>query len=163
MSAASFDLSGNWRGHYLQARGRYGISMEVAQEGTRFRGRMRDEHTLIAGIEKLGGDEPDEVPTDFDLLITLPEHSEIEGEVDGDRVSFLKRYLGKHTARAFSEQNELEVEIDGHSVFYSGSIEESGEVLRGFWRIPAMFPGDRGETDRFELRREPGAPPPSPA
>ncbi|MBK9387836.1 MAG: hypothetical protein IPN34_23720 [Planctomycetes bacterium] len=163
MSGAPHDLSGTWRGHYLQARARYGIAMEVAQEGARLRGRMRDEHTLIAGTEKLRGDDPGEDPTDYELLITLPEHSEIEGEVDGDRVSFVKRYLGKHTARALSERNELEVEIDGHHVLYAGHIEEGGAVLRGFWRIPPAFPGERGDTDRFELHRDSGRPQPSTA
>ena len=78
-------------------------------------------------------------------------------------MSFVKRYLGGQSIYGRSEDHEMSVVVVGHRVFYAGRIEAEGAVLRGRWTIPPMVPGDPAEEDEFELRREPGAPPPPPA
>ncbi|MCK5942047.1 MAG: hypothetical protein KAI24_08775 [Planctomycetes bacterium] len=153
------DISGRWRGHYEQDGGRHGISMEVAQRGGSFVGRMRDEDTVLSGTAKVPtideqGTENGSV--DFETMGVLPEFSIVEGDVDGRSVAFVKRYEGTHSVVAWiDEGEEAQFEIPGHLVHYQGELVDDGSKLTGEWRIRC---GDeRGDGDAvgtFELIRQ---------
>jgi hypothetical protein len=79
----AFDLSGAWSGWYEQNGGRHGISMQVAQRGGSFVGRMRDADTVLASRgevrAEVGDGDGDERRTtvigEAEMLSTLPENS----------------------------------------------------------------------------------------
>lgn len=154
-----FDLTGSWEGHYVQNGRQHGISMRVVQRGHSFVGAMRDADTLLVGQERLHAasveDGKDtEVLGDAEVLSSLPEHSSIEGEVEGRLVTFTKRYQGKSSTSVWVEgKANLTFETPGHAVHYRGVLSKDGGVLTGMWRIPP--PNGDGELlrDQFELRR----------
>ena len=163
------DLTGTWRGHYEQNGQRRGISMRVLQRGALLIGAMHDDETMWVTKEELQPVDHDEVgigPVAVDLLTVLPAESTIEGEVDGARVTFEKRYRGKHTFTVFFDHSALHpgaegqasanAEIESHRVVYDGQIDATGEVLRGTWRIPvatvAFEDGDVDPDDAVQSR-----------
>lgn len=147
---AAFDLSGSWRGHYEHGGGRHGIEMKVAQHGASFAGEMRDEDTLIAGTCDVSDDASEPA---FEMMTSLPDRSVVEGEIAGDRVTFVKRYLGAQRTSGWNDGEEFHLEVEGHRVLYAGRLDAQGEKIRGQWRIPSPFPGERDEVGAFELHR----------
>lgn len=156
---SGFDISGRWSGYYEQDGGRHGISMEVAQRGAGFVGRMRDEDTLLSGTTQVPTVDEDGAPTgtvDLETMGVLPEFSIVEGDVEGRCVSFEKRYEGTHSVTAWVEEGEeAQFEIPGHVVRYRGELDAGGDRLCGEWRIRCG--DDAGEGDAvgaFELLRQ---------
>jgi len=155
----AFDISGRWRGHYEQDGGRHGISMEVAQRGGSFVGRMRDEDTMMSGTARMPvvDEEGAETGTvDLETMGELPEFSIVEGDVEGGHVGFDKRYEGTHTVTAWSEDVvDAQFEIPGHVVRYEGEIAADGSCLRGEWRIAIGDEDGSGDAvGTFELFRQ---------
>jgi hypothetical protein len=156
----TIDLSGSWRGHYTQNGRRHGISMQVVQRGQSFVGRMRDDDTLLASTEKLmapaSAGQPQQLLAEAEVLSTLPEHSIVEGEIDGTIVTFVKRYQGSSTTSVWVDgKADMTIEVPGHRVNYRGTASNAGTVLRGDWSIPAPSPERTELRDRFELTRQP--------
>lgn len=156
----TFDLTGAWEGHYLQSGRRHGISMHVVQRGQSFVGRMRDVDTLLASHEVLhamegGGDgKTREVVGEAEVLLTLPEHSSVEGEIEQRVVTFVKSYQGKSSTSVWVEgKANMTFEVPGHQVQYRGVLATDGNVLSGHWRIEPKQHGGELLRDRFELRR----------
>lgn len=154
-----FDLTGSWEGHYQQNGRHHGISMRVVQKGSSFVGAMRDADTLLVGQERLhaasmeDGKET-EVLGDAEVLCSLPEHSYVEGEVEGRLVTFTKRYQGKSSTSVFVEgKANLTFETPGHVVHYRGVLSPDGDLLSGMWRIPPRHADGELLRDHFELRR----------
>lgn len=148
----TFDLTGDWEGHYLQRGGKHGIAMRVVQRGQSFAGGMRDVDTLLASHETMRLLDPAhperERVTTLEVLMSLPEHSTVEGEVEGRVVIFVKSYRGTSTADVrLADGTSRQIRTPGHQVRYAGTLDASGNVLSGHWSIP---PGQR---DHFELRR----------
>lgn len=158
MGTRTFDLTGTWRGHYEQHGGHHGIVMTVAQKGSSFVGAMRDADTLTIGATPIVQDAADGqaqvVVGDADTVASLPERSVIEGSIDGTRVEFVKRYVGKHTVSFWFRGQSQQVEIADHSVWYEGLLDEPGAVLRGHWRIPARGATGVEAVGAFTLQRE---------
>ena len=157
----TFDLSGEWAGHYRQNGGRHGISMRIAQRGESFVGAMRDADTLLASRETLhaqaadGESKQPEVLGEAEVLSAVPEHSIIEGEVAGRVVTFVKSYQGKSSTSVWvGARANMTFEFPGHQVFYRGTLDAAGQVLTGHWKIPPHH-GGPPLRDRFELRRMP--------
>lgn len=146
MSERSVDLSGTWSGYYEQNGGRHGISMVVAQRGSAIVGRMRDVDTVL--LEQMQVNATG-ASAEVTAMIELPEHAIVEGEVEGEVVSFQKRYQGAQKTTLWWGRNKAQHEVSSHSVQYRGRLDATGNVLSGTWQIP---PSDRG---RFELRRQP--------
>lgn len=154
-----FDISGRWAGYYEQEGGRHGISMEVAQRGGGFVGRMRDEDTLLSGRADVPAIDEDGAETGTVALETmgvLPEFSTVEGDVEGGRVTFEKRYEGTHSVTAWIDDGEeAQFEISGHVVRYDGALDGDGARLLGEWRIRCGDEdGDGDAVGTFELRRQ---------
>jgi hypothetical protein len=154
----TFDLSGEWEGHYVQDRGRRGISMRVVQRGQSFVGAMRDADTLLASREKLHAQAADgsakpELIGEAEVLSTLPEHSTIEGEVEGRIVEFTKSYRGHSRTDVWVPgRTKMQFEAPGHQVNYRGTLDATGNELTGYWTIAAPK-GAKRLRDRFVLRR----------
>jgi hypothetical protein len=153
---ARFDISGAWRGFYEHDGGRHGISMQVAQRGESFVGRMRDHDTVLSGSKQIARIVKDDGSTEMaevETMGVLPEHSIVEGTVDGDGVGFDKRYQGTHTISVWVPgRGGADHEIAEHTVRYEGRLRDGGKRLIGEWRIPS--PGGRDATGAFELVRE---------
>lgn len=152
----TFDLSGEWQGHYEQNRRQHGISMRVVQRGQSFVGAMRDADTLLASSEPLqpptGGGAVQPI-AHAEVLSSLPEHSTVEGEVEGRLVSFVKSYRGtSSTSFWVPGRAKLKIEAPGHQVHYRGTLDASGAEFAGYWTIPAGR-GSRTLRGRFLLRR----------
>ena len=153
------DISGRWRGYYEQDGGQHGISMKVAQRGQGFVGQMRDQDTLLSGAAEVQGvDEAgdDDVAVAVEQMSVLPEFSLVEGDVDGARVVFDKRYQGTHSITAWVDEDvEARFDIFGHTVRYEGELDARGEQLRGAWRIAGdSAAGTAGATGTFVLVRQ---------
>lgn len=151
------DLTGDWNGFYEQAGARCGIAMHVVQRGQSFVGSMRDANTLtMTNLEFEAGELP-AVMRDLgqpEMVTSLPEHSTIEGEVEGERVSFQKRYRGsQNTTVWFGGTEVMRIEIQEHSVFYRGRLDRGAGVLRGEWSIRCND-GGPDERGAFVLRRQ---------
>jgi hypothetical protein len=149
----TIDLTGDWQGHYVQDKGQHGISMRVVQRGGSFVGRMRDVDTLLASRQEL------RAPTDgaellgeADVLSTLPEHSTVEGELDGRVVAFVKSYHGKSTTTVSVNGRTMNFTAPGHAVQYRGTLAADGDEIAGHWTIDAPD-GGKPLRDRFLLRR----------
>ncbi|MFO1032045.1 MAG: hypothetical protein U1F60_13290 [Planctomycetota bacterium] len=158
-----FDLTGTWEGHYVQGGRQHGISMRVVQRGASFVGAMRDVDTLLVSQERLHAasveDGKDaEVLGEAEVLSSLPEHSFVEGEVEGRLVTFTKRYQGKSSTSIWVEgKANLTFETPGHAVHYRGVLSPDGDLLSGMWRIPPQHSDGELMRDHFELRRSPTA------
>ena len=62
---------------------------------------------------------------DLETMGVLPEFSVVEGDVDGVRVTFDKRYEGTHKVTAWLEEGEeAQFEIESHLVRYEGLLDE---------------------------------------
>jgi len=150
------DITGNWTGHYEQVGARHGITMRVVQKGESFAGAMEDEDTLIVGSippEHLGDVElPDGVEPE--LFTSLPAASTVEGEVQGQLVTFAKSYRGSQSTIVRIGDREFTIEIQGHCVHYRGMLDRDGAGIRGEWAIAPPDPDGEPERGRFELRRD---------
>jgi len=170
-------LTGTWRGYYEQNGQRRGISMRVAQRGDSFVGAMHDDETMWVTKEELQPVDPDEIsigPVAVEMLTVLPSESTIEGEVTGSRVTFEKRYRGKHSFTVFFDHKELmpgaegqataNAEIESHRVIYEGELDEAGNAITGIWRIPPPeeMPDIDEEQGAFLLQRATTAHPAAP-
>jgi hypothetical protein len=153
----TFDLTGDWTGHYEQNRGRHGISMRIVQRGQSFVGAMRDADTMLSSRERLhavgdDGKRPDEI-NEVEVLSTLPEHSTIEGEVEGRVVTFVKSYRGTSTTSVWGAGGaKADFEAPGHQVNYRGTLDARGDEFAGHWTIEGADDGPKLR-DRFLLRR----------
>ncbi|MEQ1633815.1 MAG: hypothetical protein ABL997_15650 [Planctomycetota bacterium] len=167
----TFDLSGAWKGHYLQNGRAHAITMRVVHKGQSLMGSMHDEETMWISHDELATDRPGEdapPPRPIDVLTVLPPESTIEGDVDGRSVSFCKRYRGTHSFTLLIGDDSVSAELEGHRVWYRGELDQSGSVLRGEWSIPPFPIEDDGDSDQesddeavsdrgaFELHRERG-------
>ncbi len=154
----TFDLTGDWEGHYVQDRGRHGISMRVVQRGQSFVGAMRDADTLLSSRQELhapaGDDGKHPEPLgEVEVLSAVPEHSTIEGEVEGRVVTFVKSYRGNSSTSVWGPGGaKVHVETPGHQVNYRGTLDVRGDEFAGHWSIPSPD-GDKPLRDRFLLRR----------
>jgi len=152
------DISGSWAGYYEQDGGRHGISMEVAQRGGGFVGRMRDEDTLLSGHAQVQAVDEDGAPAgtvDLETMGVLPEFSTVEGDVEGRCVTFEKRYQGTHSVTAWVDDGEeAQFEIPAHVVRYAGELDEGGRRLRGEWRIRSVEDSGEDAVGTFELLRQ---------
>jgi hypothetical protein len=155
----AIDLTGSWVGHYEQSGGRHGISMHVVQRGQSFVGRMRDVDTLLASrgiVHARAADDATAKPIvvgEAEVLSSLPEHSVVEGEVDGRVVTFVKRYQGKtSTSVQLVDKPSIAFESPGYDVHYLGTLAPDGGELAGHWTIDSQQ-GGPPQRDRFVLRR----------
>jgi len=90
------------------------------------------------------------------VLSSLPEHSFVEGEVEGRLVTFTKRYQGKSSTSIWVEgKANITFETPGHAVHYRGVLSPDGGLLSGMWRIPPQHSDGEVQRDHFELRRSP--------
>lgn len=158
-----FDLTGTWEGHYAQNGRQHGISMRVVQRGASFVGAMRDVDTLLVSQQQLHAASAEdgkasELLGAAEVLSSLPEHSFVEGEVEGRLVTFTKRYQGKSSTSIWVRgKANLTFETPGHVVHYRGVLSPDGRLLSGMWRIPPQHRDDGRMRDQFLLRRTPTA------
>ena len=167
----TIDLTGEWRGHYVEDGGRHPIAMRVDQRGARLRGTMSDEDTLfLADPRHVLGDSLDELQMEVgdDLncggATSAPATSTIAGTVTGRTVSFTKRYDGTISTEMWIGALAFRTEVEDHEIYYHGVVGNDG-VLRGTWssgRLDAASDADapgEGESlvdlsrGAFEMRR----------
>jgi hypothetical protein len=172
--SAVVNLTGRWVGHYVQHDRPHPIAADLVQAGHHLSGRMHDEETdsersvydvaSEAGLPP-GADEqivarlreavPDESGP-IRYVTHLPPESVLEGRVDGETVSFLKRYQGVHFGGFKVGEQMIGSETSSHAVHYAGRLVPGGDRIEGTWWIS----GDPQQRTRrteglFELRRLP--------
>ena len=153
-AAGSFDVTGEWEGHYTQHDDKRPIKAVLSQEGNRISGTMTDvqteterslfDATVEAGLppgsdEKIdeqirqmmpaAGNEPIRVKA------ILPGQSQLDGIVEGGFVRFTKVYLGQHFVGYQVGDKGIGHVIEGHSVQYSGRLSGNGKTIEGNWTI----------------------------
>lgn len=154
----TIDLTGAWQGHYVQNRGRHGIAMRVVQRGQSFVGAMRDTDTLLAGRAVVRAPAADAaaapaVVGEAEVLSSLPEHSTVEGEIEGRIVTFVKTYRGNSSLDVWVPGRPPgKVEVKGHQVHYRGTLAADRDELTGYWTITPARGGPRLR-GAFVLRR----------
>jgi hypothetical protein len=145
-------LNGAWCGHYLQQGSRHRLECELSQEGTRVWGRMRDldnasQQSLLEAAAGLppGADEqmaqqihplfPGQPAGPITLHSELPEHSSLEGSVNGIFVRFTKTYQGK-SCHAYGMNGQLVKRATQPApIEYTGRLSSDGRTLSGQWTI----------------------------
>lgn len=165
--AAAQDLTGEWTGFYRQHDHVRPISARLVQDGDVLTGTMSDVETdFEMTVTELAQEAA--LPPGADEVITaklrevmpeatgpiravakLPEHSVVEGRINGDRVEFIKTYQGEHFSGYRVGEQLVGIPHANHQVLYSGMA--FGDVIEGKWLICAGQ-GTRAEGD-FELRR----------
>jgi hypothetical protein len=156
----TFDLSGAWKGHYVQNGKEHAISMRVVHKGHSLMGAMHDEETMWISEDELATDQEGldaPPPRPVEVLTVLPPESTLEGDVDGRRVSFCKRYSGTHSFTLLLGDASVSAELEGHRVFYDGELDDSGCVLRGEWSIPPFDADSEGARAEEALGGDRGA------
>lgn len=166
-------LTGRWTGHYEQLDQIRHITAELRQHGSHLEGTMRDAETRFemsvyemaaaCGLPP-GADEqivqtlrhqyPDHPGAPIKALTTLPDRSEVEGEVRGRRVTFRKIYRGEAFSGYTVGEERVGVTLRGHTMQHRGSIDEDGVLIDGNWWIDAdPSRGVRRTEGLFILRR----------
>jgi hypothetical protein len=149
-------LTGRWAGHYEQRDQRRDVTAELRQQGTLLQGTMHDSQTrfemsvyemaaecgLAPGadeqiVKALREQYPDRPTAPIRALMTLPERSEVEGEVRGSTVSFRKVYRGEAFSGYTVGDARVGVTVRGHSVQYLGHLDADGGQIDGTWWIEA--------------------------
>jgi hypothetical protein len=154
------NIGGKWRGYYEQQGSRHAIEAEFSQHGQRFTGRMTDEDTLIMGPpEQVSEDElrealklDDESPAPMELVTSLPSDSTIEGQIDGETVRFVKKYIGSQTSSLWTDNVHVEIDLPNVEIQYEGRFEAQGDIIRGTWCIGGIVLDDEDDPADFEDR-----------
>src|SRR4051794_38523343 len=170
------NVTGRWRGSYLQHDRPHPITAELVQEGERLTGSMRDDDTdRASGLFEYssevglapGADEqidaklrelfPDVRSGPIRFVTHLPPESSLEGRVRGANVTFLKVYRGAHFGGFEVGDHLVGHRIEGHAVHYGGVLSPDGREIEGRWWIDAVpgLSGSRTEGS-FTLRRSGG-------
>ncbi len=169
----TMNLSGKWVGYYTQRGHERPISAEWSQDGDRLVGTMNDEETTIessvsdaameAGLPP-GADEKivEQVRSMAPAFSTLPilaelivpADSEVDGEVAGGAVRFLKRYRGTYFS-GYRLGDSVRVGVTGENpeVYYGGRLSADGECIEGRWRLPISGNPTLRNEGEFVLRR----------
>ena len=155
-------LDGNWEGYYdhdnkIYSSKNFPISATIVQEGDSFRGIMVDgitdfRHSYRTIVEAFEGQMSPwaehrarrilEMVPDYTIESSLPEESRLDGKIVGDRIRFIKTYLGtcSHYGNA-GDGRVLLGRIDRHRVEYEGTLNAEGRVIEGRWAIRRRFLG----------------------
>lgn len=155
-SFVSAALTGRWTGFYRQnweEMPPFPIVAEIVQDGTRLSGEMYDQVTEVTdSLEHILSSRRAEIPHEFAMRIEstlialgsrkmrvtyrLPDTSDIEGTILGERVDFTKSYRGSvvHHSTIDGEPHRLR-EVAGHKVYYSGEFDAETRMIAGRWVI----------------------------
>jgi hypothetical protein len=150
----SNDLSGIWEGFYTQHDQERPIAATLEQEGTHLIGEMTDgcteleasisEYAMSEGlppgadeqiVEKIREAHPDAPPGPVMAEAELPPHSVLEGEVEGEKVRFVKTYQGEQFAGFRIGAMRVRWKVNGRQVHYQGLVSRDGNAIEGRWRI----------------------------
>jgi hypothetical protein len=150
------DMTGRWVGFYPYLRvqiGAFPMTAELRQEGNRIIGEMYDQITehseLLERFFELRRDELSSTGrSQIEWAIhqfgaetvvvnwRLPDTSDFEGRITGDRVEFTKTYRGSFEgAWAVGGREIGSVERRGHRVQYSGHLDREKGFIAGEWFI----------------------------
>jgi hypothetical protein len=176
--SSSTNLTGRWRGHYLQHGQERPITADLLHRGDRLSGTMCDghpdsEYSLFelaqhAGLPP-GADEqielqlrqtlPDAPAGPIRYVSHLPSGSVLEGQCKGPVVAFLKTYQGTSFSGYKAGDRLVGTERKGHSVHYEGRLSPDGLAIEGRWWIDAdPRAGTLRAEGLFSLRHQPRAP-----
>jgi hypothetical protein len=152
-----------------------GVRVCFRKNGARLEGKMIDVdpeailsyRDLIESAEKDLGDEKmhqlKELVTQYPTLVyerRLPTDSILLGSVKGDRIEFVKTYLGETVTLIHDGQQVFGGgKRPGHDVHYSGTIDVITQTIEGIWIIRkegpmgAVLTPDASGTFRFTPER----------
>jgi hypothetical protein len=152
----SVEITGRWVGFYRYASeqmGAFPITAEIRQEGDRITGEMYDQITRQSNfLEVILKHRREEFSPstclqieylirqfgDEDIVVNsqLPDTSDLDGKVTGDRVDFTKSYRGSEE-QSWTVGGEVigASERPRHTVRYSGHIDREKGCIVGGWAI----------------------------
>lgn len=178
------NVAAHWVGHYTNWDKEHPISADLVVADGRLTGRMRDgrphhevpiskiamhlglppgaDERIVANLRE---EHPEAPHGPVHYFVDLPTDATLEGTVQGNRVSFLKTYLGESFGGFVMGGMRIGKPRDGHSVNYEGRLDEAGTIIEGRWWIDASpREGIRRTEGTFILRRADGRDvPPGPA
>jgi hypothetical protein len=149
------DVTGRWVGFYRhrwEQLGTYPIIAELSQAGNRITGEMYDQITdrsnyLDSLLDICGSDLAYDVRWGFETMIRrfgsetvissrLPDTSDIQGMIAGDRVEFTKTYRGTLEINVAIREHEVRSSRRvGHKVHYQGRLDDGQGCISGRWII----------------------------
>jgi hypothetical protein len=166
------NLSGQWKGCYMQSGAERKITAVIAQTENRITGTMRDwvtefERSLFDAAREAGlppgADEqideglrrlhPAAGKAPIRSKSRLPSDSTIEGTRQGRFVVFTKTYQGQHFSGYQIGDREVGWTAEHHAVRYSGRIEQDGNRIEGVWTICQAGSPQRALQGPFWLER----------
>lgn len=149
------DLSGRWAGFYTQHDRQRPITATFVQEGDRLVGRMNDDFTgFETSVSELaleeclppGADEqivekvrslcPGTENLPVRAEVRLPSESDVEGEVTGHAVRFLKTLRGPYFAGYRVGDFRVGVTGEDPEFQYRGVLSPDGTRIEGRWVLP---------------------------
>ena len=145
-------LNGSWCGHYLQQGSCHRLECVLSHDRTRVWGRMRDldatsQQTLLEATAALapGADEqlaqqiyplfPGQPRGPITIHSELPEHSRVQGTVNGVFVRFTKTYQGKSYHGYRMNGQMVRHASEPAPIEYTGRLSPDGRTLSGQWTI----------------------------
>ena len=172
------DVTGRWLGFYRyrsEQMGAFPITADIRQEGSRISGEMYDQitdqseflDTLIEtrreDVSRLGRLNLEAMIRRFgdrEIVVNsrLPDTSDLEGTITGDRVEFTKAYRGLYEVKWSIGGTEIgSREFEGHKVHYSGLLDREKRFIAGEWVIrwrgllgPFLPPRARGTFELYQ-------------
>jgi len=156
------DVTGRWVGFYRhrwEELGIYPIIADLSQTGNRITGEMYDQITdrsnyLDSLLDICGRDISSEARWGLVTMIRrfgtetirnsrLPDTSDIQGRIAGDRVEFTKAYRGAMEITCTVGEHEVSsFRREGHKVQYLGRLDLERRCIAGRWVI--RYPGFLG-------------------
>jgi hypothetical protein len=152
----SVDVTGRWVGfdrYRSEQMGTYPLTADLRQDGDRIAGEMYDQFTERSEfLDKLLDASREDMspwnrwrleeairqfgPETVVVKSRLPDTSDLEGRVAGDRVEFTKTYRGSLEVHWAVDGEEIgSGQVRGHKVFYSGHLDREGGSIAGEWII----------------------------
>ena len=149
------DVTGRWVGFYRhrwEQLGTYPIIADLNQTGNRITGEMYDQITdwsdyLDSFLAICGRDIPYEARQGFEAMVRrfgtetvrsfrLPDTSDIQGRIAGNRVEFTKAYRGAMEITCTVGEHEVgSFRREGHKVRYLGHLDLEQMSMTGRWVI----------------------------
>src|SRR5687767_205062 len=146
-------IDGEWKGYYENetlsgapgVHEKYPVSGTLSCDNGRIQGTMMDERTLdsasyqdIVAAQRHTMTVKESIEADHFILhypdtfynSVLSSKSELEGEFDPPRVSFVKQYIGVSRSYWSGYGQEQPVQEEpGHKVWYRGALSDDGNVI----------------------------------
>tara|TARA_B100000683_G_scaffold85622_1_gene84492 strand:+ start:53 stop:487 length:435 start_codon:yes stop_codon:yes gene_type:complete len=138
------DLNGDWQGIIIYGNG----PKKIRGQKLFFEAQIKQQKQTFTGLAK-----------DTVGLGIHPEPAKLEGEINGNQISFTKQYPSFHYVGK-KESVKFEESLKGPKIKYFGSIDTELETIEGVWEMKSkwyifgLFPSTSKQYGTWSLKRK---------